>query len=162
MISTKISFNSIGVIHSPFKKIDGTPIQPSAAKNIKGTIELREELTEGLKDLDGFSHIILLYHFHLSKEYSLSVVPFLDDTSHGVFATRAPRRPNSIGLSVVKLVKIEKHILYIENVDVVDGTPILDIKPYVKEFENSEELRIGWLSEKIKKAINIKADNRFK
>ena len=162
MISTKISFNSIGVIHTPFKKIDGTPIQPSAAKNIKGTIELREELTEGLKDLDGFSHIILLYHFHLSKEYSLSVVPFLDDTSHGVFATRAPRRPNSIGLSVVKLVKIEKHILYIENVDVVDGTPILDIKPYVKEFENSEELRIGCLSEKIKKAINIKADNRFK
>ena len=162
MISTKISYNSIGVVHSPFKKIDGTPIQPSAAKDIKGTIELREELVDGLKDLDGFSHIILLYHFHLSKEYSLSVVPFLDDTSHGVFATRAPRRPNSIGLSVVKLVKIEKHILYIENVDVIDDTPILDIKPYVKEFENSEELRIGWLSEKIKKAINIKADNRFK
>jgi len=162
MISTKISFNSIGVIHTPFKKIDGTPIQPSAAKNIKGTIELREELTEGLKDLDGFSHIILLYHFHLSKEYSLSVVPFLDDTSHGVFATRAPRRPNSIGFSVVKLVKIENNILYIENVDVIDGTPLLDIKPYVKEFENSEGLRIGWLSEKIKKAINIKADNRFK
>jgi len=122
MISTKISYNSIGVVHSPFKKIDGTPIQPSAAKDIKGTIELREELVDGLKDLDGFSHIILLYHFHLSKEYSLSIVPFLDDTSHGVFATRAPRRPNSIGLSVVKLVKIEKHILHIENVDVVDGT----------------------------------------
>jgi tRNA-Thr(GGU) m(6)t(6)A37 methyltransferase TsaA len=162
MISTKISYNSIGVIHSPFNKIDGTPIQPSAAKNIKGTIELREELAEGLQDLDGFSHIILLYHFHLSKEYSLTVVPFLDDISRGVFATRAPRRPNSIGLSVVKLIKIEKNILYIENVDVVDGTPLLDIKPYVKEFENSEELRIGWLSEKTKKAINIKSDNRFK
>ena len=162
MISTKICYNSIGVIHSPFNKIDGTPIQPSAAKNIKGTIELREELTEGLKDLDGFSHIILLYHFHLSKEYSLSVVPFLDDTSHGVFATRAPRRPNSIGMSAVKLVKIEENIIHIDNVDVVDGTPLLDIKPYVKEFENLEELRIGWLSEKTRKAITIKADNRFK
>ncbi len=162
MKSSKISFNSIGIIHSPFKKIERIPIQPSAAKDIKGTIELREELIEGLKDLDGFSHIILLYHFHLSKEYSLSVVPFLDDTSHGVFATRAPRRPNSIGLSVVKLLKIEKHILYIENVDVIDGTPLLDIKPYVKEFENLEDLRIGWLSEKTKKTINMKADNRFK
>ncbi len=162
MKSSKISFNSIGIIHSPFKKIEGIPIQPSAAKDIKGTIELREGLIEGLKDLDGFSHIILLYHFHLSKEYSLSVVPFLDDTSHGVFATRAPRRPNSIGLSVVKLLKIEKHILYIENVDVIDGTPLLDIKPYVKEFENLEDLRIGWLSEKTKKTINMKADNRFK
>jgi tRNA-Thr(GGU) m(6)t(6)A37 methyltransferase TsaA len=160
--STKLSYNSIGIIHSPFKKIEGTPIQPSAAKEIKGTIELREELIEGLRDLDGFSHIILLYHFHLSKEYSLSVVPFLDDTSHGVIATRAPRRPNSIGMSVVKLVKIENNILFIENVDVIDGTPLLDIKPYVKDFENSKELRIGWLSEKTKKAKNIKADNRFK
>ena len=162
MKSTKLSYNSIGTIHSPFKKIEGISIQPSAAKDIKGNIELREELVEGLKDLDGFSHIILLYHFHLSKEYSLSVVPFLDDTSHGVFATRAPRRPNSIGLSVVKLVKIEKNILYVENVDVVDGTPLLDIKPYVREFENSEEVRIGWLTEKIKKSINIKSDDRFK
>ena len=162
MKSTKVSYDSIGVIHSPFKKIEGIPIQPSAAREIKGTIELRKELTEGLKDLDGFSHVILLYHFHLSKEYSLSVIPFLDEISHGVFATRAPRRPNSIGLSVVKLVKIEENILYIENVDVVDGTPLLDIKPYVKEFENLEELRIGWLSQKTKKAINIKADNRFK
>ncbi|MFC2119838.1 tRNA (N6-threonylcarbamoyladenosine(37)-N6)-methyltransferase TrmO [Bacteroidota bacterium] len=162
MKSSKISFNSIGIIHSPFKKIEGIPIQPSFAKGIKGTIKLREELVEGLIDLDGFSHIILLYYFHLSKEHSFSVVPFLDDASHGVFATRAPRRPNSIGLSVVKLLKIEKHILYIENVDVIDGTPLLDIKPYVKEFENLEDLRIGWLSEKTKKAINMKADNRFK
>jgi len=97
MKCTKLSYDSIGIIHSPFKKIEGIPIQPSAAKDIKGTIELREELTEGLKDLDGFSHIILLYHFHLSKDYSFSVVPFLDDFPHGVFATRAPRRPNSIG-----------------------------------------------------------------
>ena len=94
---TKISYNSIGIIHSPFKKIKGTPIQPVAAMEINGTVELRKELVEGLRDLDGFSHIILLYDFHLSTEYSLSVVPFLDDVSHGVFATRAPRRPNSIG-----------------------------------------------------------------
>jgi tRNA-Thr(GGU) m(6)t(6)A37 methyltransferase TsaA len=99
---------------------------------------------------------------HLSKEYSLSVVPFLDDTSHGVFATRAPGRPNSIGMSVVKLVKIEENILHIENVDVVDAAPLLDIKPYVREFENSKHLRIGWLSEKTRKAKKIKADDRFK
>jgi tRNA-Thr(GGU) m(6)t(6)A37 methyltransferase TsaA len=160
--STKLNYNSIGIIHSPFKKIEGTPIQPFASKNNKGTIELKQELVEGLKDLDGFSHIILLYDFHLSKEYSLSVLPFLDDTAHGVFATRAPRRPNSIGLSVVKLVKIVENIIHIENVDVVDGTPLLDIKPYVKEFENSEGLRLGWLSEKTREAITIKADNRFK
>lgn len=162
MKSTELIYNPIGIIYSPFKKIEGTPIQPAAANDVKGIIELREDLVEGLKDLDGFSHIILLYHFHLSKEYSLSVVPFLDDASHGVFATRAPRRPNSIGLSVVKLVKIENNILHIENVDVINGTPLLDIKPYVRDFENREELRIGWLSEKTKKAVNIKADNRFK
>ena len=158
----EIKYNPIGIIHSPFKETDGVPIQPHGAKDIKGSIEIKKELEEGLRDLDGFSHIILLYHFHLSKNFSLSVVPFLDNKPRGVFATRAPKRPNSIGLSVVKLIKIEKNILYIENIDVVDGTPLLDIKPYVKEFRNLEEVRIGWLTEKDNKFKYFKADKRFK
>jgi tRNA-Thr(GGU) m(6)t(6)A37 methyltransferase TsaA len=158
----EIKYNPIGIIHSPFNEIEGVPIHPSGAKDIKGSIEIRKELEEGLRDLDGFSHIILLYHFHLSKDHSLSVVPFLDNKPRGVFATRAPKRPNSIGLSVVKLIKIEKNILYIESIDVVDGTPLLDIKPYVKEFRNLEEVRIGWLTEKDNKFKNFKADKRFK
>ena len=161
MQSTKHSYDSIGIIHSPFKNAEGIPIQPSQARGIKGTVELRKELEDGLKDLDGFSQIILLYHFHLSKNYSLHVIPFLDVTPHGVFATRAPTRPNAIGLSVVKLIKIERNILFIEYIDIVDGTPLLDIKPYVKEFQDSEDLKIGWLSEKANKSTNIKADDRF-
>jgi len=158
----EIKYHPTGIIHSPFKEIEGVPIHPRGGKDIKGSIEIRKELEEGLRDLDGFSHIILLYHFHLSKEYSLSVVPFLDDKPHGVFATRAPKRPNSIGLSVVKLIKIEKNILHIENIDIVDGTPLLDIKPYFKEFKDSEKVRMGWLTEKANKFSNIKADKRFK
>jgi len=158
----EIKYNPIGIIHSPFKEIEGVPIHPRGAKGIVGLIKIRKELEGGLRDLDGFSHIILLYHFHLSKDYSLSIVPFLDDTPHGVFATRAPKRPNPIGLSVVKLIKIEKNILHIENIDIVDGTPLLDIKPYIKEFKDSEKVRIGWLTEKANKIKNIKADKRFK
>ena len=161
MKNNKIHYNPIGIIHTPFKEIQGTPIQPLYAKNIKGTIELQSELVEGLIDLEGFSHVILLYHFHLSKQCSLNVVPFLDNTSRGVFATRAPARPNPIGLSIVKLVRIENNILHIENVDVVDGTPLLDIKPHIGEFEDQDLIRTGWLTDTIKNTKDIKADNRF-
>jgi tRNA-Thr(GGU) m(6)t(6)A37 methyltransferase TsaA len=144
-----IIYKPIGIIHSPFNKAEKAPIQPSRAKGIKGTIKLKNKFVDGLKDLDGFSHIILLYHFHLSDDYSLSVVPYLDNKSHGVFATRAPKRPNAIGLSVVRLLEVEKNVLFIENVDIVDETPLLDIKPYIREFENPGELKIGWLTDKI-------------
>jgi tRNA-Thr(GGU) m(6)t(6)A37 methyltransferase TsaA len=144
-----IIYKPIGIIHSPFNKDEKVPIQPPRAKGIKGTIKLKNKFVDGLKDLDGFSHIILLYHFHLSENYSLSVVPFLDNKPRGVFATRAPRRPNAIGLSVVKLIEIEKKVLFIENVDIVDETPLLDIKPYIREFEDPGELKIGWLEDKI-------------
>ena len=144
-----IIYKPIGTIHSPFNKAEGAPIQPTSAKGVRGTVELLKEYVSGLKDLDGFSNIILLYHFHLSKGYSLEVIPYLDDTAHGVFATRSPKRPNPIGLSVVKLIKIETNILHIENVDVVDETPLLDIKPYIREFEDPGELKIGWLEDKI-------------
>lgn len=157
----QIIYRPIGTIHSPFKEAKKMPIQPAASKGIEGTIDINPEFENGLKDLDGFSHIILLYHFHLSMGFSLEVIPFLDDKLRGVFATRAPRRPNAIGLSIVRLVDIEKNRLYIQNVDVVDGTPLLDIKPYVPEFDDQKAEKIGWLSDKIDKMCEIKADERF-
>lgn len=158
----KISYQPIGIIHSPFKDIKGMPIQSAGAKGIKGTIDLKPEYAAGLKDLAGFSHIILLYHFHLSQSYSLRLKPFLDKAMHGVFATRAPRRPNSIGLSVVKLLRVEGRTLYIEEVDVIDGTPLLDIKPYVPEFDAKRAKRIGWLSKTVGQVYVTKADERFR
>jgi len=129
---------------------------------VKGTVELLGEFQEGLKDLDGFSHIILLYHFHRSRGFKLAVVPFLDSESRGLFATRAPKRPNAIGLSVVQLDKIEDGILYIRNVDILDGTPLLDIKPYVPEFDAPKEARIGWMQKAIAALSTRKSDDRFK
>jgi len=157
----EIKYRQIGVIKTPFKEKKGTPIQPKAARGVKGVVEVFEEFKEGLKDIDGFSHIILIYHFHLSKKYSLLVKPYMDDNFHGVFATRAPARPNNIGISIVKLLKIEDNKLYIENVDIIDGTPLLDIKPYVPEFETEEEIRKGWLEENVKKLPKMKDDGRF-
>jgi tRNA (adenine37-N6)-methyltransferase len=155
-------FKPIGIIHSPFKVVHGMPIQPVGAKGVAGTIEIGPEFIDGLRDIEGFSHIILIYHFHLSGAHSLLVKPFLDDTRRGVFSTRAPKRPNFIGLSIVRLVKVEGSILHIENVDIVDGTPLLDIKPYVPELDGIKAERIGWLSGKADKARNAKADERFK
>jgi tRNA-Thr(GGU) m(6)t(6)A37 methyltransferase TsaA len=142
-------YKPIGVINTQFKGAGGIPIQPSRAKGVKGRVTLLNNFADGLKDLDGFSHIILLYHFHLSEDYSLHVVPFLDDEPRGLFATRAPDRPNPIGLSVVKLIRIVSNVLHIENVDIADETPLLDIKPYIRYFEDPEELKIGWLTDKI-------------
>ena len=158
----EISYRPIGIIRSPYKETKGTPIQTSGAKGVRGTVEIFPEWVEGLKDLDGFSHIILIYHFHLSKGYSLTVKPFLDDTPRGVFSTRAPKRPNSVGLSIVKLLKIEEATLYIEDVDIVDSTPLLDIKPYVPEFDGKEAIRTGWLRGRAERATETEADERFK
>jgi tRNA-Thr(GGU) m(6)t(6)A37 methyltransferase TsaA len=161
-IMEEISYRPIGIIRSPYKETEGTPIQTTGAKGVGGTVEILPERAEGLKDLDGFSHIILIYHFHLSKGYSLTVKPFLDDAPRGVFATRAPKRPNAIGFSVVRLVKIEGDTLHIEHVDIVDSTPLLDIKPYVPEFDSKETERIGWLTGRAEKAAKTGADARFK
>jgi len=158
----EIKYQPIGIIHSPFKDIDGMPIQPTGAKGSAGTIDVNNEFREGLKDLEGFSHIILIYHFHKSQGCALSVKPFLDDNMRGVFSTRAPRRPNPIGISVVELEKVEGNMLYIKNVDIVDGTPLLDIKPYVPEFDSQRADRTGWLSEKAGKAEKVQSDQRFK
>ena len=155
-------YRYIGVIHSPFDKPEGMPIQPVGARGIKGTVDVQAEYEDGLKDLDGFSHIILVYHFHLAEGYSLQVKPFLDDTPRGIFAVRAPRRPNPIGISVVRLERIAGTRLHISNIDVVDGTPLLDIKPYVPDFDGAEDVRIGWLADRSGRANDKRSDGRFR
>ncbi len=142
-------YKPIGTIHSPFKEPRDTPIQPLFAKEAEGTVDIFSEYAEGLTDIEGFSHIILIYHFHLSKDFSLMVKPYLDDRFHGLFATRAPARPNPIGISVVRLIKVEGEKLYIQDVDIIDGTPLLDIKPYVPEFNIQKAVKIGWLKSKL-------------
>ncbi len=156
-----LCYRSIGVIHTPFDAPQGVPIQPSAARGVRGHVELDDRYAAGLKDLAGFSHILLLYHFHLSSGYELQVKPFLDETPRGLFATRAPRRPNPIGLSLVRLEKIEGAILHVLDVDMVAGTPLLDIKPYVPMFRNDDEVRSGWLTGKDQLARHQRADDRF-
>ena len=157
----EIIYMPIGVIRSPFKDTKGTPIQTAGARGVPGTVEIEPRYDDGLKDLQGFSYIFLIYHFHLSQEYSLMVKPFLDDTLRGVFATKAPRRPNTIGLSVVRLVRVEGCTLHIEDVDIVDGTPLLDIKPYVPEFDVRKVERIGWLANRVDRTAEMEADERF-
>ena len=157
----EIVYKPIGMIRSPFTDVEGMPIQASGAAGVKGTVELDADLEAGLKDLDGFSHIILIYCFHLSKGCSLHVHPFLDNTLRGVFATRVPRRPNAIGLSVVRLIGISGSTLTIEDVDVMDGTPLLDIKPFVPDFDNREAQRTGWLTKQASRVNEVRADRRF-
>lgn len=142
-----IEFTPIGIIHSPFLEPEGMPIQPSRAAGVQGTVEIFKEYRDGLRDLDGFSHIILLFYFHRSRGFNLTVVPYLDTVPRGVFATRAPRRPNAIGLSVVQLNRVEDGILHIQNVDVLDGTPLLDIKPYIPEFDAPAAAHTGWIEQ---------------
>ncbi|MDB4442147.1 tRNA (N6-threonylcarbamoyladenosine(37)-N6)-methyltransferase TrmO [bacterium] len=156
-----IEYRPIGIVHSPHKTPQGSPIQPTAARGIEGKIEIFPEFAAGLEDLAGFSHIFLIYHFHLSKKFSLQVKPFLDDNPRGLFATRAPSRPNSIGISVVRLVEIIEGTLHIQNVDVVDGTPLLDIKPYVPAFDVHTVEKIGWIEKKRGKIENAVDDGRF-
>ncbi|HEY59830.1 MAG TPA: tRNA (N6-threonylcarbamoyladenosine(37)-N6)-methyltransferase TrmO [Anaerolineae bacterium] len=157
----KIEYIPIGKIHSPFKSITNMPIQPNGAIGIKGTVCLFPEYIPAVKDLNGFSHIILLYHFHIVKDWQPLVIPFMDTLKRGLFATRTPKRPNPIGLSIVCLLSIEKNILHIENVDILDGTPLLDIKPYVPEFDQYNVKSIGWLKEKKQRVTHQKSDKRF-
>jgi tRNA-Thr(GGU) m(6)t(6)A37 methyltransferase TsaA len=139
-----VTLSPIGVIHSPHTWEKEIPIQPVYAEGIKGTAEVFPEYAEGLRDIEGFSHIYLIYHFHRAKPIRLIVKPFLEDAFHGVFATRTPHRPNPIGFSVVRLIKREDNILHIEDLDVLDGTPLLDIKPYISRFDHRENVRNGW------------------
>jgi tRNA (adenine37-N6)-methyltransferase len=157
----KIVYRAIGIIHTPFKEITGMPIQQLGAQGVKATIDIEPACAEGLKDLDGFSHIILVYHFHQVKDFKLQLKPFLDDELHGIFSTRAPVRPNPIGISMVRLISIEGCALHIEAVDILDGTPLLDIKPNVPEFDVRNAEKTGWLSNKAAAAREKKSDGRF-
>lgn len=153
--------NPIGTIHTPFEHLEGMPIQPSGAALVQGTIVMAKEYEQGLNDLEGFSHIILLYHFHRSDGYELMVKPFLDDQKRGLFSTRAPRRPNPIGLSIVRLINREGNQLTVEGIDVLNGTPLIDIKPYVPGFDTKTVTAIGWLEKRHEKAAHVKSDARF-
>ena len=155
-----IHFTSIGTVSSPFKSPVDAPIQPKGAQGIRGAITISKELEDGLRDIEGFSHLYIFYLFHQSESFDLEVTPFMDDTSHGVFATRAPRRPNQLGMSIVKLVEKKENVLIIEDVDMIDGTPIIDIKPYAPQFDERKNVQTGWL----KKNANVetaRSDNRF-
>jgi tRNA-Thr(GGU) m(6)t(6)A37 methyltransferase TsaA len=151
----------IGIIHSLFHEISNMPIQPAGAKGIKGEIEIYPEFTDGLEDLDGFSHIYLLYKFHQVTNIRLKVVPFMDNVERGIFSTRSPARPNPIGISIVKLLEIKKNILTIEGVDILDGTPLLDIKPYIKKFDHIKNPTSGWMKSSQKKIQKKRSDKRF-
>lgn len=157
-----IVYRPIGMIHSPYRDTEDMPIQPPGAAGVAGTVTINESYRDGLRDVDGFSHLILLYHFHLSRGFSLKVTPFMDDVEHGVFATRAPRRPNAIGMSIVRLVRVEGSLLHIEDVDIVDGTPLLDLKPYVPLFDSRQDVKTGWLADRGKGVFSARADERFK
>jgi len=151
----------IGVIRSPFFDLRDMPIQPAGARGKRGAVEVFEAYQDGLAGLEGFSHIILIYRFHRSRGYSLKVVPFMDSVPRGVFATRAPRRPNALGLSVVRLAGMVDGVLQVENVDILDGTPLLDIKPYVPDFDAAENASTGWLARTGNDVRMHRSDNRF-
>jgi tRNA-Thr(GGU) m(6)t(6)A37 methyltransferase TsaA len=156
-----IVFRPIGMIRSPFEKLEDMPIQPVGEASASGRVELFPEFAEGLRDLDGFSHLILIYHFHKVTKSILTVIPFLDSSPRGVFSTRAPTRPNAVGLSVVALEKVEGTTLFVTDLDVLDGTPLLDIKPYVPKFDHRPEVRVGWLEGVYRDVGNQRSDDRF-
>jgi tRNA (adenine37-N6)-methyltransferase len=159
----EIVINPIGIIHTPHKDVKNMPIQPIAAEGIKGYIELLPEYLPGLKDLEGFSHITLVYHFHKIVGYELQVIPFMDLETRGIFSCKAPKRPNAIGISTVKLIGIEDSVIHIEQVDMLDGTPLLDIKPFYPRYDNREDVKIGWLEKNKDIPLDkLKSDERFK
>ena len=159
-----ITMKQIATIKSPFCDLKNMPVQPKGAKDSYARIEFKDEFREGLKDLDGFSHVYLVYYFHKIEEHKLSVIPFNDktDTYRGVFSTRTPMHPNSIGLSVVELVSVNDNIVTIKGVDILDGTPLLDIKPYIENFDKVEgKVKSGWMKSSSDEVKTMRSDERF-
>lgn len=154
-----MEFEAIGVIHSSFTQATGTPIQPSRAAGSTGRVVLDPRWKEGLKDLEGFERIWLIYHFDRAAGPMMRVVPYRDVVEHGIFATRVPARPNAIGMSCVRLTSIEDNVLHLADVDILDGTPLLDIKPYVPQYDNYPVSRCGWIDQVPDKPVV--ADGRF-
>ena len=157
-----VIFQPIGVINTPFREPVGVPIQGALRPDQEGTIVIFSKYEAGLKDIEGFSHLIILYHFHRVEGYDLVARPFLDDTPRGIFAIRGPRRPNPIGMTVVRLKKRENNVLHISGVDMVNGTPLLDIKPYFSDIDSHQAVKMGWMKDKLKTVGKEKrADDRF-
>lgn len=160
----KFELEQIATIRSPYCDLVNMPVQPKGAKDVYATIEFNEAYKEGLKDLDGFSHVYLIYYFHKVKEPQLSVVPFNDKTHtpRGVFSTRTPMHPNGMGLSIVELVKVQGDIVTIKGVDILDGTPLLDIKPYIENFDKVDgETKSGWMQSSDQEIKLKRSDERF-
>lgn len=156
-----INFRPIGYFQTPHEDVRGMPIQPPGASGVHGSITVLPDFLEGLKDIEGFSYLIVLYHLHEITSQELTVTPFLDKTPHGIFATRSPSRPNPIGLSVLRLLDVKGDTLLLQNVDVLDGTPVIDIKPYVPDFDVWPAKRVGWFEGKSGNAAKMKSDARF-
>ena len=157
----KITFEPIGIVHSPFTDLANMPIQPTGEKTAAGTLEIYAPYCEALADLDGFSHIYALYFFHKVNGWKPKVVPFLDKQPRGLFSTRAPRRPNPVGLSLLRILSIDGCRINVAGLDILDGTPLLDIKPYIPAFEEPQDLRIGWLEGHSEQVKSQKSDRRF-
>jgi len=159
----EIKFKSIGVVHSPFKKREDINPQkyahPQGFDSVRGELEIHKEYEEGLKDIDGFSHLIVIFDFHESKGYNLHTKPLLEDTLRGVFSTRSPSRPNPVGMTVVKLIEQKGNILRVAGIDMIEGTPILDIKPYTSRDQKST-IRLGWLEKRMKKSFTAKKNQK--
>lgn len=160
----KIHMQQIATVNSPYCDLKNMPVQPKGAKDIYATIKFKSEFVDGLKDLEGFSHVYLIYYFHKTDTHKLSVIPFNDktDTPRGVFATRTPMHPNNIGLSVVELISVDKDIVTIKGIDILDGTPLLDIKPYIENFDKVEgKVRSGWMKSNSYEVSSMRSDERF-
>lgn len=156
-----IQYRPVGILHTPFTELSCMPIQPAGAQGIPGELEIYPEFVPGLDDVEGFSRIFVIYHFHRVSGYSLRVIPFMDTTERGLFATRAPCRPNPIGISVLRLVSREGPVLKVMDVDMADETPVLDIKPYIPDFDSYPVERSGWMEGKSADARHVRSDDRF-
>lgn len=162
MKTETVELTLIGTIHTPHTAADNIPVQPVGSKD-EGVAELYPEFAEGLKDVDGFSHVMLLFHLHeMKKDFKLIITPFMDKKEHGVFATRSPSRPAAIGLSTVKVKKVEDNKLYFEGADMLDGSPLIDIKPFFRNVDNRPDAISGWLEDKEADiASKHRSDDRF-
>ncbi|RMX04227.1 tRNA (N6-threonylcarbamoyladenosine(37)-N6)-methyltransferase TrmO [Corticibacter populi] len=157
----RITCRPIGFIRSPFTDTAGMPIQTAGAPGERGTLAVLPEFVPGLRDIEGFEYLLLVTHLHRVAQERLEVTPFLDDQSHGVFATRAPARPNRIGLSIVRLEALEGPLLHFSGNDMLDGTPVLDIKPYVPQFDVRATERIGWFAKRVHAVGTTRSDHRM-
>ena len=157
----EITLRPIGYLETPFNDIADMPIQPSVLADTRGKAVLDEKFAPSLKDLDGFSHIILLFLLHKISGYQLEVVPFMDTLPHGIFATRSPKRPNRIGMSIVRMESVVGNIVQFKGVDMLNGSPLLDIKPYYSYFDQQTQVRNGWLEGKTLRPENLRSDKRF-